>query len=102
VPTRPLSVAEGSGAGTYDGTTTATVTLTSGGSPVANETDAFSLNGTSVGTATTNAGGVGNPKWHQPGRPHCRQLPFYLAAAFAGDATYASSEATADVTVSRR
>ena len=45
-------------AGTYGGPATATATLTCSGSPIANETISFSLNGVSVGTAMTNASGL--------------------------------------------
>ena len=44
--------------GTYGGKTTLSATLTSGGAALANETVTFSLNNSTVGTATTNAGGI--------------------------------------------
>ncbi|MDX6479553.1 MAG: trimeric autotransporter adhesin [Gaiellaceae bacterium] len=45
-------------AGVYRGTTTLSATLAFGAHPVAGETVSFTLNGTSVGSATTDANGV--------------------------------------------
>ena len=83
--------------GTYSGTTTATVGLIANDSPMANETINFSLNGTSVGTATTNASGVATLGGISLAGLDVGSYPSYLTAAFGGDATYASSSATADV-----
>ena len=50
--------AAGSGQGVYGGTTTAAVTLTSSGSPIADGVVQFLLGGVSAGEADTNANGV--------------------------------------------
>ncbi len=94
-----LAFAAGSGAGTYGGTTTATATLTANGSPVANETISFGLNGASVGTATTDASGVATLGGISLAGRAAGSYPSGLTAVYAGDATYAASAAAADVTV---
>ena len=55
----PSAVAFTAGcAGTYGGSMTAAACLTAGGQPLANETLTFLLDGTSVGTATTDVTGT--------------------------------------------
>ena len=52
------SMAVSPAAGTFGGTVTLTATLTVGGSGVNGKTIAFTLNGNSVGSATTNSSGI--------------------------------------------
>ncbi|HEY0644796.1 MAG TPA: MBG domain-containing protein, partial [Nocardioides sp.] len=89
--------------GTYGGSTTLTATLrtTSGSTPVAGRTVAFSLGGASVGTATTNASGVATVTGVSLGTTGAGSYPGRVSAAFAGDATYAVTSATADLTVAK-
>jgi hypothetical protein len=56
--TNTLAFQAGSGVGAYGGTTSLTAALTAGSVGVPNKTVAFSINGSSVGNATTDANGV--------------------------------------------
>jgi autotransporter-associated beta strand protein len=96
-----LSFTAGSGSGTYGGTTRATVTLTSTGLPLANMTVGFALNGASVGTATTSESGVATLGGISLAGLNVGAYPSSLVATFAGNETYVSSAATADVAVSQ-
>src|SRR5262249_40384245 len=55
---RAKDIAVNPAAGTYGVTTSLRATLTSTGRPVPNQTISFALNGTAVGSATTNSNGV--------------------------------------------
>jgi hypothetical protein len=93
-----LSVSAASG--TYGGNTNLSATLTSGGSRLANQTVTFTLGGSSVGPATTNASGVAtlsnaslagiNAGTYSGG-----------GASFSGDTNYSSSNGTAGRTVAK-
>ena len=96
-----LVLAGSSGAGTYGGTTTATATLTSNGSPVANEKISFSLHGANVGTATTDATGTATLSGISLAGCNAGTFASSLAASFVGDATYAGSNAAADLVVNK-
>ena len=54
----PPSLSVQAASGTYGGTVTLEATLSSGATGLSSKTISFSLNGSSVGTTTTNAGGV--------------------------------------------
>lgn len=90
-----------SAAGSYGGTTTLSATLTSGGSALPGREVTFRLNGVGAGTATTNDDGLATLAGvslfgFTPGT-----YPGVIRASFAGDATYAPSDAFADLTVEK-
>ena len=85
--------------GVYGGTTTATATLTASGSPVANESISFSLNGVSLGTATTNSSGVATLSGISLSGYDAGTYTSYLVASFAGETNYASGSAVANLVV---
>ena len=90
-----------SSAATYGGTVALTATLLSGGTGVPNEMVTFSVHGTSVGTATTNANGVAMLAAASVAGLNAGSYSGYLAASFAGDATYAAESAVANLTVNK-
>jgi hypothetical protein len=93
-----------SGSGTYGGTATLTATLTSGGSPLAGKTVAFSLNEggtiTPVGMATTDANGVAALTDVSLAGFSAGTFTGAVGAGFAGDATDSPSNSSGDVTIS--
>ena len=66
-PERRPALAVAPATGTFGGTTTLSATLTAGGNGVAGASVTFTLNGTSVGGATTNASGRRDARRRQPG-----------------------------------
>ena len=95
--TTSLAVADASGA--YGGTVKLSATLTSGGSGVSGEPIIFSLNGTGVGTASTNASGVATLAVVLPSGTSAGTYAGYIRANFVGNANYAGSSATSALTV---
>ncbi len=99
-----LTIPAGSGTLMYvpdrSGTVTETIILrgflyqTDGSVPIAGKTVEFSIEGTPVGTATTDAGGRASLDWTVTDGPATRSL----AAAFAGDGTFEGSSGTAVLT----
>jgi len=89
----------GTATGTYGGTTSIAATLTEGGSPVANETIRFTLNGTLVGTATTNSSGIATLSGASLAGIHVGSYATALAAAFLGDSVYAANSVTGVLSV---
>jgi integrase len=87
--------------GTYGGTTTLTATLTSGGNPVSNETVNFSLNGNSVGGATTDVNGVATLNNASLAGINAGSYPGGVSASFAGDSSYTLSSGSGSLTVSK-
>ena len=83
----------------YGGTTSLTATLLSSGAGVPNETIAFSVHGSSVGTATTNANGVAILTGVCLAGLNSGTYSSYLAASFAGDASYEGSSTVANLAV---
>ncbi len=106
--TGALTVAQGvatsvtavSGTGASGGTATLTATLTSSATSagIANEKVSFVLNGTSVGTATTNSSGVATLTGVANTEP-AGTYPGAVVANFAGDTTYSASSGTGALTV---
>jgi hypothetical protein len=92
-----------SAAGTYGGTTTLSATLrtASGSTPVVGRTVSFSLGGVSAGTAVTNASGVASVTGVPLGSTGAGSYTGRISATFAGDTSYASTSATADLTVAK-
>jgi hypothetical protein len=94
-----LTIAPASG--TYGGLAVLSATLTSGSSPVAGKSVAFTLNGTPVGSGTTNASGVASVSNVSLSGINVGSYASAVAATFAGDATLASSSATGSLTVNK-
>jgi uncharacterized delta-60 repeat protein/CSLREA domain-containing protein len=95
------SVSQVSGSGTYAGTATLTATLTGGGNPLAGKSVAFTLNGNSVGSATTNASGVATLTGVSLSGINVGTYANAIGAAFAGDANFTGSSGTGTLTVSK-
>jgi hypothetical protein len=91
------------GSGTYGGTTnlTATLTVTSGGAPVSGKTISFSLNGTSVGSAATNANGVATLSNATLSGINAGTYATGVTASFAGDTSVTTSSRSAQLTVNK-
>ncbi len=89
--------------GTYGETVnlSATLTLTSGGSGVGGKTIAFTLNGNSVGTATTNGSGVATLNGASLSGINANTYPTGVGASFAGDSANLASNGTASLTVGK-
>lgn len=98
VATTSLVVAPASGP--PEGTAALSATLTATGVPVSGKTVAFSLNGNSVGSATTDAAGVATIANASLAGIAAGTYPNGVSASFAGDATNLVSNGTAALTVS--
>jgi hypothetical protein len=96
------SLASISGTATFGGTATLTATLTSSVTMkgISGETVSFMLDGTAVGTATTDSNGVAtlaNVATTDPAGTHTGAV----AASFAGDSNYTASNGTGNLVVSQ-
>jgi len=87
--------------GTFGGTTSLSATLTSNGSPVANESVAFTLNGTGAGSAQTNSSGVATLPPVSLSGIGAGSYPTGVGASFAGDTGLDPSSGSAALTVSK-
>jgi hypothetical protein len=87
--------------GTYGGTTNLQATLTAGGNGVSGKSVAFTLNGTAVGSATTNASGVASMSNVALDGIDAGTYSTGAAASFAGDSQYVSSSGTNSLTVAK-
>ena len=85
--------------GTYGGTVNLSATLTSSGSAVSGKTINFTLNGNSVGSATTNGSGVATKTGASLSGIYPGFYPSGVGASFAGDSSYSASSGTAALTV---
>src|SRR5579884_4014240 len=94
-PSPPPTSITTSGSGTYGSTATLTATLT-GGSSVSGHTITFYVNGSSVGTATTNSSGVASLSGVSLSGYNAGTNSNYIFATFAGDATGQGSGARGD------
>jgi hypothetical protein len=99
--TAATGLAVGTVESTYGGTTSLTATLTSGGNPVSGKTVTFTLNGASVGTATTNSSGVATLSNVSLSGINAGTYAGGVGASFAGDSSYQSSSGTASLTVNK-
>jgi MBG domain/MBG domain (YGX type) len=97
----PTSLAVSPASGTYGGTADLTATLTSGGSGVNAKAISFSLNGNSVGNATTNASGVATLAGVSLSGINAGTYTNAVSATFAGDSGYSSSSGSANLTVAK-
>ena len=100
----PTTLTVDAATGTYGDTTslTATLTVTAGGAPVAGRTISFTLNGSSVGSATTNGSGVATLNAASLAGISAGTYPTGVGASFAGDAGYGASSDTDSLTVNAR
>jgi hypothetical protein len=86
--------------GTYGGgPTTLSATLTFAGSAVPNESVTFSLNGTSVGSAMTNANGVATLQNVSLSGIDAGFYSAGVSASFAGDGTYSATSGTSSLSI---
>ncbi len=85
---------------TYGDSVDLTATLSAGATPLAGRTVSFSLNGTSVGSATTNAAGVASLSVSL-GAIGAGSYPAGVSAAFAGDSIYAPAAGDAALSVAK-
>jgi hypothetical protein len=95
----PTTVGSVGGTSTFGQTATLTATLTASGPGVPGENVAFSLNGTPVGTATTDSSGVATLGGVDTTGIHAGSHIGAVTATFAGDVDYATSSGTGDLTV---
>jgi Carboxypeptidase regulatory-like domain/Bacterial Ig domain len=95
------SLAASAASGPYGGTTNLSAMLTSGGNGVNGETISFTLNGSPVGSATTNASGVASLSNVSLSGINAGTYATGVAASFAGDATYASTGGTNSLAVNK-
>jgi hypothetical protein len=97
----PTQLAVTPASGTYGGTIELSARLTSDGASVSGKEVSFSLNGTPLGVATTNADGVATvPKVSLAGI-NAGTHSDAIAAHFAGDTNYAASDGMADLTIAK-
>lgn len=87
--------------GTYGGTVNLSATLTAGGNGVSGKSVAFTLNGNSVGSGTTDASGVATLSNVSLSGVNAGSYPAGVSASFAGDSGYSSSTSTAALNVSK-
>jgi len=97
----PTSVAVPTASGAYGGTVnlSATLTKTSDGSAVSGKTISFALNGTSAGTATTNASGVATLSSVSLSGINTNTYAGGFSASFAGDSNFLASSGSNSLTV---
>ena len=88
--------------GIYGGSTTLNVTLTSDGNPVSGKTVNFSLNGSPVGSAVTNAAGVATLSDVTLSGLNAANYPGAVQAAFLGDSDYSPAATSAGLVVSAK
>ncbi|HVX30898.1 MAG TPA: right-handed parallel beta-helix repeat-containing protein, partial [Nitrolancea sp.] len=100
-PIKSTTISAVSGSGTYGSSATLTATLKTGSTAVSSKTITFKLNGSTVGTATTNGSGVaalsGVSLSGISGGSHAG----FVSASFAGDSGYSSSSGSGTLTVTK-
>ena len=87
--------------GTYGGTTNLSATLASGSSGVGGKSISFSLNGSSVGSATTTAAGVATLNDVSLAGIDAGTYANGVSASFAGDSGFTASSGSASLTVGK-
>ena len=87
--------------GVYGGTVNLSAMLTASASGVSGKTIAFTLNGSSVGSATTNASGVATVANVSLAGVNASTFPTAVGASFAGDSSYLASSGSNSLTVSK-
>jgi Carboxypeptidase regulatory-like domain len=99
--TSPTSLSVASASGTYGGTTTLSATLTSSAVGVSGKTVAFTLNGNSVGTASTNGSGVATLSGVSLAGVNAGSYASGVGASFAGGSSYDPSSGSSSLTVAK-
>jgi hypothetical protein len=97
--TSATSLAVDPATGTYGGTTSLSATLTSGATPVSGKSIDFTLNGSGVGSATTNGSGVATLSNVSLTGINAGSYPTGVGASFAGDTFLVTSSGTNSLTV---
>jgi hypothetical protein len=87
--------------GTYGGTATLTATLTASGSNLSGQLITFTLNGTTVGTSTTDTNGVATLNNVSLSGINAGTYTTVVTAQFAGDTTFTASTGTGQLTVTK-
>jgi uncharacterized repeat protein (TIGR01451 family) len=95
------TLAVSAASGTYGGTTNLSATLTSGSTPLSGKTVSFTLNGTSVGSAVTDASGIASLANVSLTGINAGTYSTGVGASFAGASPYSSSNGTAGLTVNQ-
>src|SRR5579859_4210337 len=98
-PNTTLVVAAASG--TFGGTADLSATLSSGGTGLSGKSVAFTLNGSSAGSATTDGSGVATVSAVSLTGINAGSYPGVVGASFTGDAGFTASTGTGDLTVSK-
>jgi MBG domain (YGX type) len=93
-----LSVTAASG--TYGGTATLSASLTAGGSGMSGKAISFTLNGSSVGSATTNSSGTATLSASLAGI-NAGGYASGVGASFAGDGSFSGSTGTGSLTIAK-
>ncbi len=99
--TSATSLAAAPATGTFGGTTTLSATLTSSGSGVSGKSVAFTLNGSSVGSASTNGSGVATLSSVSLAGINAGSYPTGVGASFAGDGSFDASSGSNSLTVNK-
>ncbi|HYY93397.1 MAG TPA: MBG domain-containing protein, partial [Pyrinomonadaceae bacterium] len=97
----PTLLAVSPASGTYGGTTELAARLTADGMPLDGRNVSFSLNGTTLGVAQTDAGGVATISNVSVAGINAGTHSNAVAAHFAGDAGHVASDGTTDLTVGK-
>jgi len=97
----PTTLTVSPAVGTYGGTVdlSATLTATEGGTPINGKTITFILNGSSAGSAVTDASGVATLSSVNLGSINANTYTTGIGASFAGDSTHGTSSGNAQLTV---
>jgi hypothetical protein len=100
-PQQPTTVSGVAGSGAYGGTSAFTATLKSGTTPLSGKTISFTLNGTGVGTATTDGSGIATLGGVSTNGINAGTQTAAVGASFAGDADFSASSATGDLALGK-
>ena len=101
VTTQSTALSVSPAAGSFGGTVNLSATLTAGASGLSGKTVTFSLNGTSVGPATTNSSGVATLSSASLAGINAGTYASGISASFAGDSGFAASNGSASLTVNK-
>ncbi|HET9667741.1 MAG TPA: PxKF domain-containing protein [Desertimonas sp.] len=101
VTTQSTALSVSPAAGSFGGTVNLSATLTAGASGLSGKTVTFSLNGTSVGPATTNSSGVAALSSASLAGINAATYASGISASFAGDSGFAASDGSATLTVNK-
>ena len=99
--TNPTSLAVDPATGTYGGTSDLSATLTSGANPVPGQSVSFTLNGTGVGSATTDGSGIATLSGVSLSGINAGSYPTGASASFAGVTGLQSSSGSNSLTVDK-